>query len=77
MDAFQFRENVYFRTIRDIRQGEELLVRYGEIFEKALGFQFDVYSGEQRTYFQQHQQGLYICNGKTDVKNLKVYHDIF
>ena len=35
--AFQFQQNIYFRTTRDIRPGQEVLVWYGDEYARKLG----------------------------------------
>ena len=60
LDAFQFNGNIFFRTTRDIQPGEELLVRYGEYFEKTLGFEFGKRIN-QKKFFNNNSFGLYEC----------------
>ncbi|CAG5082378.1 Oidioi.mRNA.OKI2018_I69.PAR.g10112.t1.cds [Oikopleura dioica] len=59
MDAFQYEQSVYFRTIRPIKRGEELLVRYGDVYEQQLGIDFN--NPNAKSHFQQTQDGLYFC----------------
>lgn len=41
--AFQYKGNLYYRTSRDIKEGEELLVFYGNSFAKNLGIDTQKY----------------------------------
>ena len=56
MDAFQYEQSVYFRTIRPIKRGEELLVRYGDVYEQQLGIDFN--NPNAKSHFQQTQGKL-------------------
>lgn len=37
MVAYQYKGNIYYRTVRDVAVGEELLVWYGQEYGKELG----------------------------------------
>jgi len=60
VDSFQYSKSVYFRTIKPIKRGQELLVRYGDVYEKQLSIEFNN-PNPKTTYFQENQDGLFFC----------------
>ncbi|KAJ8932331.1 hypothetical protein NQ314_014750, partial [Rhamnusium bicolor] len=47
--AFQYKGNLYYRTCKEIKSGEELLVYYGQSFAKNLGI-------DVKKYFQPDEE---------------------
>ena len=47
MAAFQYGQNIYYRSFRDISAGEELLVWYSDSYLKHFGIPLNLKDAEQ------------------------------
>ncbi len=50
MVAYQHRGSIYYRTFKDIKPGQELLVWYGEEYAKDLGLILSPFHSKNFSY---------------------------